>query len=149
MSNGNSGVSYTFIIFIVIFAVFLATGSSYFMFSRLVSGDDAVELAEGQKEELGPTVNLDQFIVNLGADRSFAQVNIVFEVSNSDVIDEINERTPQIRDEIISILRGKSLEDINQPEGPRELREEMMQEINKILMEGRVTNVFFTEFVIQ
>jgi flagellar FliL protein len=150
MSDGN-GVSYIFIAVIIVLSVLLATGSSYFMLSRLggFNQTQPTDNSNGQGEELGPTSEIGEFTVNLSNSRQFIRVNIVFEVSNEAVIEEINRRQPQIRDTIISILRARKAEDISSEGGTPKLRTDIMNKVNNQLIEGKVSNVFFTEFVIQ
>ncbi len=151
MSEESSNVSYVFITIIIILSVLLATGTSYFMFVKLGGGGGNGEdsAAQAQKEELGPTTKLGDFVVNLAEGESFVKVNIVFEVSNEKVMEEINQRSPQMRDTIISILRKQNQEGVNSVEGTRKLRTDIMERVNDNLMKGKVTNVFFTEFVLQ
>lgn len=148
----KGGMNFSLIVAIVV-SVMLATGSSYFMMTKFgglsTNNNSQQAKAESDMEELGPTSEIGQFMVNLAGGRRFIKVNMVFEVSNQKVIEEISQRTPQIRDTIISILRTKEYDTINSSGGSRRLRTEIMNTINKKLLKGKVTNVFFTEFVVQ
>ena len=151
MSEEGSSVSYVFITIIIILSVLLATGTSYFMFFKLggVGGGEEESTAQAQKQKLGPTTKIGDFVVNLAEGKTFVKVNIVFEVSNEKVMEEVGQRSPQIRDTIISILRKQNQEEISSVEGTRKLRTDIMKRVNENLMKGKVTNVFFTEFVLQ
>ncbi|WP_027338700.1 flagellar basal body-associated FliL family protein [Halonatronum saccharophilum] len=149
MSGEKGNLNLTIIIAVVL-SVLLATGSSYFMFSRLVDTDNAgTTNVNSENRELGPTTDIGDFLVNLDGGRRFVRVSMVLEVNNSRVTREVDERTPQIRDLIISVLRSKSHDEVITEGGSRTLRTEIMNKINERLIEGQITNVFFTEFVIQ
>ncbi|TDX51922.1 flagellar basal body-associated FliL family protein [Orenia marismortui] len=146
MSDEKKGLN---LIIVVVLTVLLATGSSYFMFTKLGGMNNNKEEVNKASKELGPTTSIGEFLVNLADGRRFIKVNITLEVSNDEVVSEIGERTPQVRDAIISILRNKDTKNINSNDGVRKLRMEIMDQINQNLLKGKITNVFFTEFVVQ
>ncbi|MCK8826305.1 flagellar basal body-associated FliL family protein [Natroniella acetigena] len=149
MSEEKSGLNYSLIVGILI-AVVLATGISYFMMVNLAGIDQSEESeVSTTARELGPITEIGEFLVNLAGGRRFIRLNITVEVDDADVAEEIDRRRPQIRDTIISILRSKEQEEISSEQGAMELRSEIMEKTNEKLLEGTVTNVFFTEFVIQ
>ena len=153
--NGN-GFNLSLIIAVVL-SVVLATSLSYFMlmkFGGLANNNGQQNEEQEKKQEekvkkLGPTHSLSQFLVNLSGSNSYVKLKISVEVDNQEVISEIQNRTPQIRDTIISILRTKEMKDINSNPSAKQLRQEIRTGINENLANGKVTNVFFTEFVVQ
>ncbi|MBM7555349.1 flagellar basal body-associated FliL family protein [Halanaerobacter jeridensis] len=155
-NNNDNGFNLSLIIAVVL-SVVLATSLSYFMmmkFGGLGNGnaENGTEESKKKKEEvkkIGPTHNLDQFLVNLSGSNSYVKIKISVEVDNKDVIEEIQNRTPQIRDTIISILRSKEMKDISNNPSAKKLRQEIRNRVNQHLAQGKVTNVFFTEFVVQ
>ena len=99
----------------------------------------------------GIMVEMDSFIVNL-RDREgkrYLKAKINFEVPSEAVKQEFSTRKPQIRDVILILLSAKSFAEISRLEGKMQLKEELMARVNQVLSSGRVTNVFFTEFVVQ
>ncbi|MGM0370613.1 MAG: flagellar basal body-associated FliL family protein [Bacillota bacterium] len=153
-TNQNNGFNISMIIAIVL-SVLLATGMSYFMMMRFgglsTNQEEQTEEEETKKEvqRLGPTHNLEQFLVNLSESNSYVKINIAVEVDKEEVIEEIETRSPQIRDTVISILRSKKIKTIQDNPQAKDLREEIRTAINQYLADGSVTNVFFTEFVVQ
>jgi len=61
----------------------------------------------------------------------------------------VDKKKPLIRDIIIKVLSAKSYEEISTIRGKENLKDEIVTELNKIFTDGRVENIFFTEFVIQ
>ncbi len=105
----------------------------------------------GAAKMLGAIFSLDAFIVNVGdGDRDrYLKLKADLELTNDIVADEIEQRLPQIRDLIISLLGSKSFDDVRSIEGKDRLREEMLRRINALLVTGKARSIFFTEFVVQ
>jgi flagellar FliL protein len=100
---------------------------------------------------LGKIVPLEPFVVNI-ADRDrdrFLKLKTEIELSSSEVAAELEQRLPQIRDLIISLLGAKSFDEVRTIEGKNFLREEMLLRINSLLVTGKAKSIYFTEFVVQ
>ena len=105
---------------------------------------------KNDNKDLGPILTLDTFIVNLiGQGRSYLKTRIELELDNENTIVEINRRLPQLRDKILTTLSSKSFEDINTLEGKYQLRSELIASLNQYLTTGKVTNIYFTDFIVQ
>ncbi|MBM7623512.1 flagellar basal body-associated FliL family protein [Sporohalobacter salinus] len=137
------------LVVMVLLSLVIAAGTSYFMLQQLGGSGQGSNQANKTATKLGPTYKAGNFTVNLSNDRRYLRMDLVLEVSNEDVIKKLKSRNPQIRDAVISIIRTKKTEDINTKAGTKALREQIRSELNKLISEGRVTNVFFTEFVVQ
>ena len=100
---------------------------------------------------IGETYALDTFVVNIrdGERDRFLKLKAELELTSIETGQEVNQRLPQIRDLVISLLGSKSFEDIRTIEGKNFLREEILLRLNSLLSTGSVTRVFFTEFVVQ
>ncbi len=144
----------------VLVILMLGLGGGLFMMWNKMSALDTqiksqTEEQPGQKaaleEPLGPIVSLDTFIVNL-ADKGgtrYLRLTLDLELGNKEMEKEFEKRLPQIRDSILMILPTKRFADINTTEGKAALRQEIMEKLNSFLAMGKVTNIFFKEFVVQ
>jgi flagellar FliL protein len=76
-------------------------------------------------------------------------VNIELELKdlNGNVADEIDKRKAQVRDIIIILLSAKSYEEVSTREGKDNLRAEIKDTINSFLTKGKISSVYFTEFI--
>ena len=115
---------------------------------------DTKEANEGNSKktnkDIGPIHTLDTFIVNLiGQGRSYLKTRIELELDNENTIVEINRRLPQLRDKILTTLSSKSFDDISTLEGKYQLRAELIASLNQYLITGKVTNIYFTDFIVQ
>lgn len=104
-----------------------------------------------QAAALGPLYTLDTFIVNLAdAGRSrYLRVTMDLELAESADAGKLAEKLPQVRDSILMILPSKQFGDIASMEGKIALRDEIIAKLNSLFTKTVVTNIFFTEFVVQ
>ncbi len=102
-----------------------------------------------EKELVGKVVPLETFIVNLAGSkgRRVAKVNIELELKGEKAAEEIDKRKAQIRDIIIIILSSKTYEEVSTREGRDSLKNEIKDTINSFLVQGKISNVLFTEFL--
>ena len=100
---------------------------------------------------LGPIFPLDTFIVNLAdkGGKRYLRMTIDLELDSEELESEVKKRLPQVRDSILTILPTKRFDDISSAKGKTVLRDQMLERINGLLARGRVTNIYFKEFVVQ
>jgi flagellar FliL protein len=100
---------------------------------------------------LGPIFSLDTFIVNLAdkGGKRYLRITIDLELDSEELESEVKTRLPQVRDSILTILPTKRFDDISSAKGKTALRDQMLERINGLLARGKVTNLYFKEFVVQ
>jgi flagellar FliL protein len=147
-------------IIISIFVLFMALmGTGFFILWKKVSPPDPQVKMEDEKDNekeededfARPVHTLDTFVVNL-SDRGvtrYLRVGIVLELTSEETIIEVEERLSQVRDAILMIIPAKTSKYVQTVEGKRALCDEIMSHLNYLLKSGSITNIFFTEFVIQ
>ena len=112
------------------------------------------EKTEGKTKEehqvvKGALVPVDSFLVNiLDNQGKIANVNMEFEVNNSVVRNEIDERKSQIRDIIIILLSNKKYEEFLTKQGKDILKSEIRDTVNSFLTKGRINQIYFKEFAL-
>jgi flagellar FliL protein len=101
--------------------------------------------------KVGPMVNIDEFVVNIiSADSPhYVKTSLTLELSNETTQPEVEERMPQIRDSIILLIGNKTYEELQDLEGKKQLKAELLSRINSFLHSGTVKAVYFTNFVVQ
>jgi flagellar FliL protein len=108
------------------------------------------EKVEAVDEEEGFMHRLDPFIVNLFDERGVRYLKVRLDIELWDATEEeIQKKTPKIRDSLIVLLSSKKYEEIGSLEGKARLREEILFRLNRILGEGKAKEVYFTDFVVQ
>jgi len=61
----------------------------------------------------------------------------------------VTEKTPQLRDAIITLVSSKSAESVASPEGKLQLKDELLLRANQSVGKDIFKNLYFTEFVMQ
>lgn len=98
------------------------------------------------------TVKLEPFTVNLASFERFLQVSVTLQVGNPEMAEKIKTSLPVVRHGLIMILSDKEASQLQSVEGKRELMEEIMHKLNKVLggkEHQGVTDIFFENFIIQ
>jgi len=106
---------------------------------------------QAQAAAPGPLFSLETFIVNLAdQERSrYLRVTMDLELAKSTDAAVINDRLSQVRDSILMILPSRQFGEIASMEGKIALRDEIIARLNSLFNKKVVTNIFFTEFVVQ
>ena len=66
-----------------------------------------------------------------------------------DTVKELEIRAPQVRDCLISVLRGRTAEEVLSQRGMTQLKQEVISVLNEILGARAISDVYFTDFVVQ
>lgn len=142
----KEGLSFKSVLAIALLMLIIAASTSYgFMRFFMLSNSEKV-----REVTIGPTYSLGDFVVNLTGSKGYqyVQASIVVEVSTDNVIDELEKRSPQIRDCIIAILRDQTVADIEEPDA-QTIKNRIMASLNSLLYTGQITQVWFTQLVVQ
>ncbi|MEO5356804.1 MAG: flagellar basal body-associated FliL family protein [Nitrospirae bacterium YQR-1] len=92
---------------------------------------------------------LDPFVVNLIEAGRYMKITVQVEIEDKKMEAEMKEKLPILRDAIIILLSSKSLESVSGPDGKLMLKDEMLARVNQALGEDLITNIYFTDFVVQ
>jgi len=147
---------------IILGAVVLEVVLAYFLVTKIIAPQMRAAVQQTPLEEegvkksrtIGKIYEIKDIIVNpAGTDGTrYLNTTVGLEVENDQLIAELESRMPQIRDSLIDILVGKTIEELDGVEDKRLLREEILTRINDILPEtknGKVAHVYLIDFVIQ
>lgn len=101
----------------------------------------------------GPLIyTMDKFTVNLdGEPKRTIRVEVNLEMLGKEGFEEIinTDNRAKARDRIVRILNDKNFSDLESIQGKLFLKDRIAMEINSILDEGVVKDVYFSEFVVQ
>lgn len=91
------------------------------------------------------------FTVNLSDDgqRRYLKVTMALGYEEKKLLKELEQRSVQIRDLIIEVLRNRSADDVENGKGTTALRTDLIAEINEILSKGTIKEIYFTDFLVQ
>jgi len=114
-------------------------------------GHGAAQAAEDPNKVLRPTLALEPLVVNLADEggKRYLRVTMELEMEKPELEEELKKRLTQVRNIVLMILPEKRFDDIRTTEGKAALREEIMGKVNPLLTKGKLTNIYYTEFVVQ
>lgn len=136
-------------IVIIAAALVFVVGGAVAAYLFMLKSPDKKEPA--QKPVVVTIWPMDAFVVNLtdgGGDR-YLKLVVQLEVSEPGVVNELQQIKPRLRDSILDLLTPKSYQELIDLAGKQRLREDIAGRVNNMLTNGKVTKVYFTEFVIQ
>jgi flagellar FliL protein len=139
------------IIVVGIIVVALAGGiAAYSLLFSGKGGESAAEVKHELKKDTKTTlVALDSFVLNLAEQGRFLKVTMQFEIADVANQQLVADRTPQLRDAIITLMSSKSAEALSSPEGKLQIKDELLLRANQAIGKDVFKNLFFTEFVMQ
>lgn len=150
-AKGNTMVT----ILIIILGAVLVGAAAFggYMLASKASNNSAAKDETKQEVKEESFHSSGEYLVNLANtnSRRYLKTTVVlaYDVKNEALTEELATKNDAIRDCIISVLRTKKVEDLETATGPEELKKEIITRVNSVLAKGRVTNVYYKEFVIQ
>ena len=156
--SAEAGGSKKKMLIIVIAAVVLliGVGIGVFLFmgteeEEKISPEQEQAELEKQAKAVGPMVPIAAFIVNILDDEEsrYLKASITLEVDTPEATMEIAQRMPQIKDAILLLIGNKTFGELQDMQGKIQLRAELINKINGILVNGKVKRIYFTDFVVQ
>ena len=154
------------LVFFVIIGVviLLLGGGGFFAYTKFLAHKPAAEGEEaegghGKKEDaakppppvIGEIMALDPFVVNLADPKGkrYLKLKIELELESPAAKDKATKVAPKLRDMVIMMLTSLDFEQVMTPEGKVGIRDELLERFNQIMRPDRITNIYFTEFVVQ
>ncbi len=146
------------IIMVVIFVVAAAGGFFTFRGGLLEKGslfglsEKPVTTEKVEKNEKVATINFDNIQVNL-ADQNvvrYLSASVVLEYPDKKKIaKEVTTKGYRLKDGIIKVLRSKKVTDLDTEKKVSLLKKQILAEINSDLTSGKISSVYFEQFIIQ
>ncbi|MFO7765997.1 MAG: flagellar basal body-associated protein FliL [Pelovirga sp.] len=128
-------------------AYFFLTGGA----DKPLTPEQEQALLERQAKEVGPMVDLESFIVNIldEGEVRYLKAAITLEADTVETVTELNQRLPQIKDATLLLIGNKTFAELSDLQGRLQLRAELLNRINSLLVSGKVKRIYFTDFVVQ
>ena len=95
-------------------------------------------------------MDLGSKVINL-ADTGYLRFDLVLEypAGNKALGDELKSKQAQVTEAVLDVLRSKTEGQVLPVKDQPMLKSELLQAINKILVNGQVKQVYFTDFLVQ
>jgi flagellar FliL protein len=125
--------------------------SAAFFLLKPKAHDDGKKPADLTKPAIVVFYPMEPYIVNLidNEGERYLKVVMQLELSDAPVTEELNLIKPKLRDAILELLSAKTYKEMMDPLGKQRLRDEIIMRANMYTTKGKVSKVYFTEFVIQ
>jgi flagellar FliL protein len=106
-----------------------------------------------KKKEIPFIYPLEAFIVNIsdGHDMRYLKLKVELEtpLSAENAKKEMDPYLAPLRDSILVLLTTKTIQDVQDLPGKNRLKEEILAASKKVMPSGKISSVYFTDFVVQ
>lgn len=94
---------------------------------------------------------LPAFVVNLAdpLGRRYLKISLEIELKNQAAVEVTTKAMPKIKDGLLLLLSSKTYADLSSMEDKIVLKNEILSRLGQIVGNGKVLNVYFTDFIIQ
>lgn len=149
MADKKMNIKMIALISIMVIIITGAVSFTFFTYFSVSEGKDSEDNIESVKD-IKPTYNAGNFLVNITNNNNinYIRASIVFELESDDLREELEKRKAQLRDRIISTLRSQNETILEEPDG-KTIKRIIKEEVNDLLISGKINNVWFTELVVQ
>lgn len=141
-----------FLLLITVLVLFFIT-TAFLLFGKDLIARLPTFAAGDKTVEAGPQyqTGLKEFQVNLADNgaRRYLRVKLVLGYDARSLQKEIERRENEMRSAIITLLRGKTVADLDEPGGAVKLQADLMAEVNRFLATGEIEAIYFDELIIQ
>jgi flagellar protein FliL len=134
---------------ILVVLLVLLGGGGYLGYAKFLK-HPPVESSQAAEDQ-SAAQDLGSFLVNLSdpGGKRYLKVALQLELSSPKASQELNRRSVEVRDIILTILSSKEYSEIGSASGKMMLKRELLTKLNKTLRDGQVKEIYFTEFLVQ
>lgn len=134
------------LIFVIVFLIGFGAGiGGMILKEKMFTGKTAQAAAVQQSEQIGPLIELSEFLVNLEGG-GMLRTEITLEGVNEKTQETIKAKEIFLRDRILTVLSSKRITDVVTSEGRDAIKKELLVELNKVCPD-QIKDVLFKSFV--
>jgi flagellar protein FliL len=140
------------LIIIILGVLILGGGAGYFFYGRnaLAKHGQKPVVKEEKKIEVGPTLALEPFIINVsGSTSRYVKISVAIELENEKAVEETKKISPVIRDKMLTVFASKAPEtflDVNARNG---MKKELSDAVVKLFEKKEFKGVYITDIIMQ
>lgn len=132
---------------VIVLAVIALAGTAALVAVMNLTGKEKQE-APSADELAERSIDIPEMTTNL-ADGRYIKISFKIETDSDQGKEEAEKRDFQMKDVIIEQLSKMKAADFKGKEGMAALKEQLKQQINALMQEGKVENVYITSFILQ
>jgi flagellar protein FliL len=133
---------------IILVTITLFCGILYVLFTQLNKDTEKNQDAPTIDEILVASIDIPEITTNL-ADKRYVKLQLKIQTSGEDAAAELAKRDFQVKNLIIQELSEMSQEDLGGKDGKQALQRTLKSQINELMDEGEVQQVYITSYIIQ
>jgi len=136
-------------VLLILMLLAVSTAGAYIYFNEPAGAATETTNAGTARTVVTEKMDMSEVVVNLNGGH-YLRVKITLEYPREKKLsDEIKKKKPQLMDVIITTLRSKTLEEVRPAGSVDNVKESLLNAINKNLDNGEVTGIYFTDYLIQ
>ncbi|MHB9145599.1 MAG: flagellar basal body-associated FliL family protein [Symbiobacteriia bacterium] len=138
------------IILAAVLIVGAASGATYFAV-RTALGKPAEAAAKPAAKVQLKALQAQEFLTNLAdpSGRAVIHIKVEMMVEDDKIVTKLNADTAAIRDQVLRILRSKSVSDLSGEAGFDNLENEIKNRLNVAVADGKIRELYLTDFAVQ
>ena len=133
---------------IILVTITLFGGILYVLFTQLNKDNETKQDAPSIDEILVASVDIPEITTNL-ADKRYIKLQLKIQTSGEEAAAELTKRDFQVKNLIIQELSEMTQEDLSGKEGKQAFQRTLKSQINELMDEGEVQQVYITSYIIQ
>lgn len=115
----------------------------------LLFPDEPQKLLASLTDKGTKSLTLPSVTVNL-EDSGYIKTTITLEyIADKQLDEELEQKSYKVKDRIITVLRNTSVMSLQDPQKTDELKSRLLAEINNTLSNGKISGLYFEEFIVQ
>lgn len=120
----------------------------------MLVGCSADAEAAAEEDSRPAIVQLESFLTNINdpSGERYCKLSIKLAVVPADSVNGIEKDTllqARMRDQVLTVLSGKTFHELSDPKGKEVFREEVREKLGELLKSAQIEEVLFSEFVVQ
>ena len=134
------------IILIILVTITLVGGIFYIVYSQSKAGTE--NSAPTIDEILVASVDIPEITTNL-ADKRYVKIQFKIQTNSEEAGEELAKREFQVKNLIIQELSEMTQEDLKGKQGKLGLQQTLKSQINELMQDGEIQQVYITSYIIQ
>ncbi|MCX7613589.1 MAG: flagellar basal body-associated FliL family protein [Caldimicrobium sp.] len=148
---GKGGKNKLLIFLLLGILIIAIAGVGAFFILGKKEGEEGTKGKKANKAQQTVFMEIDPIIVNLldPSGRRYLQVKLSLEVADKKAEGEIKKKEPKLRDSILTILSGKTVEEVIIPDAKDKMKSEILKKLKEEIGEDLIVNVYITQFIVE
>lgn len=148
---GKGGKKKLLIFLLLGILIIAMAGVGAFFILGKKEGEEGTKGKKATKAQQTVFMEFDPIIVNLldPSGRRYLQVRLSLEVADKRAEEEIKKKEPKLKDSILTILSGKTVDEVIIPDAKDKVKSEILKKLKEEIGEDLIVNVYITQFIVE